>query len=168
MVLITFDNLAFGKFKVKDPVTKAKDLRMAEYLEGNHTWNWDGYGEIQKSSFPNGTGNELFTNNINAGLTLRTIPAILTLLFKYNGGSMNLGINGDFRELGNIQDFIALHGTSVGSVKVSVILLNNNIGQLFCIGDMRKFRLKSGSYNFIIGGQEFSIFNIFTGCVTKK
>jgi plastocyanin len=107
----------------------------------------NGSTRISTAGLAGGSGQELFTNNVNIAMQPRGGASLVTIRFGEYGGNINLAINGDFK---NVADFQELDGETIGGVLFSVEAIENK-GIL---------RLKGSIQSFAVGGQEFFIDDI--------
>jgi hypothetical protein len=113
---------------------------------------YNGYAEVMNPGNAGGSGNDVFTNNVNLHATIDCFSSMMSFRYADGGGNINMGINGDFRNTG---DLIDLDGALVGGVEVTVIAGANNKGMVILRGEVR---------DLLIGGQEFSIDDIHIEC----
>lgn len=96
-----------------------------------------------------GSAQELLTNNINAKIDFpEVLTKGLTLRFAEQGGNVNIGINGVHT---NVEDFSAIHGTTIAGVRVTCT------GPGCAGGGAGELKLEGSIEEFYIGGQEFCI-----------
>lgn len=153
--IYTFSSLANGStYSVGDVVNAADGtIELKQFQWGNGTWTANGVATVVTSTIAAGsTTKELNLNNI----MVRVIPdtPAVSASYKYAdlGGNVNLGVNGDHR---NVGDLIALDGTVVGGCDVSVT-------QVAIAGGHRgvvEITPQAGNTieMFGVGGQEFYI-----------
>ena len=113
-------------------------VRPFQWSDGQ--WTADGYAEIQNQGMAGGSGQDVWTNNVNLAFDFGGPLEALTLRFGAHGGNLNIEING---QLQNLTDFSAINGMTVGGVNVSV--------------NQDSIELSGEIYSFAIGGQEFAI-----------
>ncbi|RLA99544.1 MAG: hypothetical protein DRG83_12855, partial [Deltaproteobacteria bacterium] len=116
------------------------------------TWVGTGNAMVRNPGNAGGTGNDIFTNNINLHTSIECVTDTVSFKYADGGGNVNMGINGDFR---NIENLVALDGMLVGGVFVSVTADVHNRGVVMLRGDVK---------DLVIGGQEFSIDDIHIEC----
>ena len=104
-----------------------------------------GVCSVDNSQISGGTGQDVNSNNVNLDFDFGTAYAALRLNYADLGGNENLEVDGDFRNLPNLED---LHGTTVGGAKLSVLEGLDGRGLLEVRGLTSAFK---------IGGQELWI-----------
>jgi len=117
-----------------------------------------GHAQIVKAHRAGGAGNEVMVNNINLcfsanfGQVLRHIR----IAFGEYGGNLNIQIN---RKFINFRNFIDIHGSIIGDVKVNVLSggTGNDAGEIEFVGEIRDHRW---SGHLAIGGEELWVDNI--------
>lgn len=152
--LYTFSNMPAGtSFVFGDSLTpNGATIEFKKFQWSGGTWFSGGVATIVPSNHAGGVANELNLNNINVRIIPDT-PAI-TAGYKYAdfGGNVNLGVNGDLR---NVNNLIDVNGDVVGGCDVIVTefpMLGGVFGEveILCpdpvVIDM-----------FGVGGQEFFI-----------
>lgn len=120
---------------------------------GNACVNPDPDGEATIGSQQEACGNglELRLNNINDLIDFGTPVDWLVLNYGEYGGNVNVGVNGDCRNVENLSD---LNGQVVGGARYWAVdygTPGQSCGALYVVGAIESFG---------IGGQEFSIDNI--------
>jgi hypothetical protein len=116
------------------------------FVWGNGTPFAGGFAEIESGGGAGGSGQELWTNNVNIDLNFSTTINGLTMPFGAHGGNLNIEINGDFV---NFNDPSAITGTTIGGVNVGTTNISSS-GLWF-------LELSGPISTFAIGGQEFAI-----------
>jgi hypothetical protein len=113
----------------------------------NGIWTYSGFADIQNAGNAGGSGQKVWTNNVNLSFDFPVYPLSgLSLRFGEYGGNLNIEINGIFR---NFNNFAEIHATTIGGVNVSV-----TSGP----GDAQGILILEGEINhFVIGGQELAI-----------
>ena len=116
---------------------------------------WDGtpvtsgYVQVEDWLLACGTDQELFTNNANVLFKFTDVSPIENFAFQFGeyGGNINVGINGDFRNVANYRD---LDGAVIGGVLFTVTDggWGNDCGRVECTGMINYF---------VVGGQEHFI-----------
>ena len=107
----------------------------------------DGYAYISNGGQAGGSGQEVWTNNVNLRFHFPVPPNGLSLKFGAYGGILNIRINGEFKTFGHFTD---LHGSTIGGVGVSVETGFGTAAQGILI-------LEGEITGFEIGGQELAI-----------
>lgn len=120
---------------------------------GSGEWTKEGRAIVYSGEYAGGSGLEIFTNNVNVSLDFDCTCKSLSLLFGSYGGNLNIEINDDFR---NVASFSDIDGTTIGGVKVSVIILGDGKGYLELSGTIK---------SFAIGGQEFFVDDFCCECI---
>ncbi len=124
----------------------------------NGTWTSAGFAEVDDAGLSGGTGYDLEVNNITVNFGFGRSVENLRLFFGEYGGNVNLTINGDFR---NVLDLEELNDQMVGGTLVEVSLSPTGLGIMVVNGTVNSFS---------IGGQELWIDDICeatgpTGCI---
>jgi hypothetical protein len=143
-----------GSFGVGDVVNTADaTISFHQFQWDNGMWTAGGVASVVASSFAAGTPvNELNLNNI----MVRVTPDIPSTGASYRyadlGGNVNFGVNGDFRNVANLD---ALDGTVVGGCNISVTRTNFLGGHrgVVTIAPQAGVTIE----RFGVGGQEFYI-----------
>jgi len=99
----------------------------------------------------NGSGQGLFLGNINLSFTFNTVVDVLVLRYGDFGGSFNVSINGDFR---NVKNLLDLNGQTIGGAQIVVNQPEGAFGIFGVLGNVT---------SFAIGGQEFAIDDLTIG-----
>ena len=153
--LTCYDFSSFaGSFVVGDVVAAANaTITLHRFQWDNGIWTAGGVASVVASSFAAGTPiNELSLNNIMVRVTPDAPAAGARYLYAYLGGNVNFGVNGDFR---NVGDLSALDGTVVGGCDISVTRVN------FAGGYRGEVEIVPQAgvaiERFGVGGQEFYI-----------
>lgn len=159
--LVDFNDLTAGTTYDLNPLTVNSDqftsrgvlVSLADFQWGNGDWNDEGTANVTSGN-AGGTGNDMNLNNVNLKFDFPAPVHMLSLLYKYTGGNMNLQINNDFRNFNTLAD---MHDTYIGGVHVTVNATGspgNSSGSIQVEGII---------HDFMIGGQEFWIDDIRTG-----
>lgn len=124
----------------------------------NGTWTSAGFAEVDDGGLSGGTGYDLEVNNITVNFDFGRPVENLRLFFGEYGGNVNLSINGEFK---NVLDLDELDEQMVGGTLVEVSLSPTGLGILVINGTVNSFS---------IGGQELWIDDICeatepTGCI---
>jgi hypothetical protein len=125
-VAIWYDFSSFaGIFAVGDVINLADAvITFHQFQWVNFVWTANGSAEVVASNFAAGTPTkELNLNNIMVRVTPDIPAAGAHYLYADLGGNTNFGVNGDFR---NVGDLIALDGTMVGGCNISVTKIGGN------------------------------------------
>ena len=104
------------------------------------------YTEVGNRGLAGGSGNELQVNNINLAFDFGGPVAGLTLNAFDGGGNLNIEVNGDFVNFGQIGE---IDGKEIGGVKVSVVPIPGTRAV--------RVTLQGTINSFAIGGQELWI-----------
>lgn len=120
---------------------------------GSGEWFSDGYAVIADDGNAGGSGQEIWTNNVNLLIDFCEPVEGVTLRFGEYGGNNNLKVNDAFE---NFTDFTALPATMDG-VTVTV-----NI-ETTTPGDIGTLELCGTISTLVIGGQELAIDDICPG-----
>jgi hypothetical protein len=150
-----FSSLASGSaYVVGDTVNAANaTIELTRFQWDDGIWTDEGIATVVPSTNAGGTApHELNLNNI----MVRVIPDIAGTRARYRyvdfGGNVNFGVNGDFRNVGNL---IELDGTVVGGCDISV----TEVGVLGGVLGTVVITPQAGVTieRFGVGGQEFYI-----------
>ncbi len=109
-------------------------------------WTDKGAAIVDHGTLAGGWAQDINANNVNLWFEFGRCVGGLTLLFGEYGGNVNLTVNGELR---NVGDLAELNGAVVGGVAVSV---TNGYGD-----DRGRLMLVGRIDSFAIGGQEFWI-----------
>lgn len=110
-----------------------------------------GFAQIGNAGNACGSGREIWLNNINDLIDFGGPVDWLVLNYADLGGNVNVGVNGDCRNVENLSD---LNGTTVGGAEFWAVdygTPGQSCGTLYVVGLIESFG---------IGGQEFFIDNI--------
>jgi len=112
-----------GSFAVGDVVAAADaTISFIPFHWSNGMWTAGGTASVVASSFAGGTPvNELNLNNIMVRVTPDTPSIGASYRYADLGGNVNFGVNGDFR---NVADINTLDGTVVGGCDITVTRTN--------------------------------------------
>lgn len=152
---IDFSDLTVGKeYTVGDSfVTSGVTVSVEPFIWSDGTPTSDGVAQVVADGLAGGSGNEVWTNNVNLRFDFGGPIDGLSLRFGEYGGNLNIEINGDFV---NFEDMTDIDGAVIGGVTVSVP--SGGFG-----GDMGVLVLTGTINSFSIGGQEFVIDDVCTG-----
>lgn len=104
------------------------------------------FAKVVNLDLANGSGNEMWVNNVNLDFGIPVPVSGCSLLFGEYGGNLNIEINGVFK---NFENFCEINGDIIGGVHVTVVNgLGNDKGSLHLAGMISQFA---------IGGQELWI-----------
>ncbi len=158
-VRVDFEDLAVGqRFSVGDVFTSSGvEIRGEPFTWGNNQTTSGGFTEVEDGGRAGGSGHDLEVNNINLGFGLATPVASLSLAFGEYGGNENLRINGEFR---NVSDLDDLDGVIVGGVGVQVTRTDD-------LGTLRLDEVTQPISDFAIGGQELWIDDVTFGAPSR-
>jgi hypothetical protein len=160
---VDFEDPGYGTYPVFDALhDSGARIEVQPFQWSTGAWTYGGVLDIGAAGRAGGSGQEAGTNNVNLAVALPTGCEVMTLRFGEFGGNINVGINGDFR---NVQNFADLHGAVIGGVPVTVV---NGYGD-----DQGTVRLEGAVWpstfwldgtpveaSLIIGGQELWIDDI--------
>lgn len=139
-----------SKYNILDVIyDSGAKVFVGSFQWGNGQWTSGGYAQIMKEEDQDagGSGQYVWTNNVNLSIDFCRPIKGLTLHFGYYGGNNNIKING---ELVNFNPFDDIHGKTIGGVKVTVI---DGFGK-----DVKgTLKLCGTIKSFVIGGQELAI-----------
>lgn len=112
-----------GSFAVGDVVAAAgATISFTQFQWSNGMWTAGGTASVVTSTFAGGTPvNELNLNNIMVRVTPDTPSTGASYRYADLGGNVNFGVNGDFR---NVADINTLDGTVVGGCDITVTRTN--------------------------------------------
>lgn len=152
----TFDDLQLGTtYNVPGSFSSnGTTVTTSAFQWAGGTWTPAGFAEVDDRNLSGGDGYDLEVNNITLGFDFGGTVDGLRMLYRDYGGNINLTINGDFR---NIPDLDPLHGQLVGGVLVEVLASPTGFGVLRVTGSVSSFS---------IGGQELWIDNICVNLTT--
>lgn len=116
---ISFDDLAVGtELRVGGQIVSGGvPLRGAAFTFSNGQPFGDGFARVQASSLAGGSGRELMVNNILVEVHLPAPYQHVQLEFGDFGGNVNLRVNGQLRNVGDLQE---ISGQVVAGVRVLV------------------------------------------------
>lgn len=120
---------------------------------GTGEWDSDGLAIIQNAGDADGSGQEIWTNNVNLLIDFCEPVEGVTLRFGNYGGNNNLKVNDDFE---NFVDFTTLP-SSMGGATVNVTINATSPGQIGIL------ELCGTISTLVIGGQELAIDDICPG-----
>jgi hypothetical protein len=148
-----FSDLASGSaFRVGDLInTSNKNILVEKFQYSDGRWTSTGQARVDMDSYSGGSGNEINARNVNLNFMIGYPVKTLTIKFGELGGNINITINENFDNLG---DLISLNGTTLGGVVISVNAIkkeNNWFGEMVLNGAINSFS---------IGGQELWIDNV--------
>ncbi len=130
-------------------VTGGVPVNVVPFIFPDGTSYPDGYVLVEDWNQACGTGQELFTNNANVAFDFASVSPVDELAFEFGeyGGTINVEINGDFRNVGNYRN---LDGMIIGGVTFNVVAggWGNDCGRVECDGVVNSLTL---------GGQEHFI-----------
>jgi len=108
-----------GMYHVGDVLNPSgAKIKLQRFQWGNGTWTAAGVAKVSLSNNASGSPTkELNLNNINVRVIPNTPASSATFLYADLGGNINFGVNGDFRNSG---DLISLNGTVVGNCNIAV------------------------------------------------
>lgn len=150
-----FSSMSVGSsWSVGDSLSLATaTVNFKQFRLGDGSWTSTGFAEIDASTNANGSPTkELELNNIMVQVVPDSDAYSATFLYADFGGNVNLGVNGDHR---NVANMIALDGTVVGGCDVTVtqtISGSNRRGEVTIVPQEGEVIEKFGT-----GGQEFWI-----------
>lgn len=113
----------------------------------------NGLARIDNQQLACGGGLDLWLNNINDIIDFGTEVEWLVLNYADYGGNVNVGVNGDCRNVDNLSD---VNGSTIGGATVWAVdygVPGGSCGSFYVVGKINSFG---------IGGQEFYIDNIRT------
>ncbi len=149
------EDLPLGKeYRLGDVFTDSDvTITVQRFHLSNGQWTSNGFTKVENTGRSGGTGQDMQVNNVNLDFNFGCTCDSLSLLFGEYGGNLNIRINGDFK---NFQNFVDIHGATIGGVHVSVSNgLGNDKGKLFLLGKIK---------SFAIGGQELWIDHVCCYC----
>jgi hypothetical protein len=154
-VIYDFSSLASGStYHVGDVVNAANGtIELKKFQREDGTWTDTGVAKVVTSTHAAGSATkELNLNNIMVRVIPDTPAVSATFKYAYFGGNVNLGVNGDHR---NVTRLIELDGTVVGGCDISVTLVGslNNHNGVVVITPQAGNTIEM----FGVGGQEFYI-----------
>lgn len=149
---IDFSDLALGiTYNPGDTFSSAGvTLDARDFVWSSGTSTSGGYAAVENGGLAGGSDNELAINNVNIGFDFGVLIEGLELSFGEYGGNLNIEMNGDFVNFGDITD---IDGTTIGGVDVSVAMAASPDGQGI-------LKLVGSIDTFIFGGQELWIDNV--------
>lgn len=101
-------------------------------------WTDGGFSSAQIQQTAGGSGQDLYTDNVNLELNFGSMYRALRLNYADLGGNENLTVNGDLR---NVSALGSLHGTTVGGALVSTVTEPLGRGVLELVGDISSFSI---------------------------
>ena len=144
---IKFNDLSNGtEYLVGDTITSSsKSVVVEQFQRSNGTWVSTGKARVDNRGFAQGSGLDLNARESNLNFKFDYPLTKMTIKFAELGGTNNIRINGDFR---NVADLINLNGTAIGAVQVTVNATQQGVNWY---GEIKL----SGVINeFVLGGQE--------------
>lgn len=143
-----FESLSAGtKYLVGDTFSESGiNFIVSQYFWSGGTPYTGGEAEIEQKMAAGGSGNEIWTRNVNIAIDFGTDISGLTMLFGAHGGDLNLDINGDFV---SFNDPATISGTILGGVQVTTNALSG-------IG-LWNLELAGTISTIAIGGAEFAM-----------
>ena len=153
---INFESPALGTtYNVGDVFTDSGATMTVEPFQwSNSNWTSGGQALIDDAGMAGGTGQELGTNNVNVNVGFPVTPNVVHLRFGEYGGNLNLEVNGDFQNFGNMAE---IHNTMIGGALATV---TNGFGD-----DTGTLMLSGEINSLAVGGQELWVDNI---CYTEQ
>jgi hypothetical protein len=155
MTTYRFSALPNGSSYVVGNVVNSADatIEFTKFQWDNGQWTADGIATVVTSSFAGGSASqELNLNNI----MVRVIPNTPAIKARYRyadlGGNVNLGVNGDHR---NVDNLIDLNGAVVGGCDISVTRVAGASGHRGVVEITPQAENKIERFG--VGGQEFFI-----------
>lgn len=121
-------------------------IELRAFQWGDGTWTSAGLATVSTAGDAGHLGQELTLDNITAEPLLDDTVGAVSFAFGEYGGTLNLSVNGDFR---NVENFADVHGATIGGCSVSVIAgLGNDAGLVWIEGPVS---------SLTVGGQELAI-----------
>jgi hypothetical protein len=160
---VGFEGPAPGAYAVGDALFDVgSSIEVHPFQWSGGMWTYDGFLDLGTAGYAGGSGQEAGTNNANLAITLPWECGAVELQFGEFGGNLNLGINGDLR---NVEDFADIHGAVIGGVPITVINgYGNDRGSVRIEGPVwpSTFWIDGAPVraSLIIGGQELWIDNV--------
>ncbi len=143
-----FESLSAGtKYVVGDGFSEEGILfTVDQFFMGGATPYTSGEAEIEQKLAAGGSGNELWTRNVNITMNFGMDIGGLTMLFGAHGGELNLDINGDFV---NFDDPAMISGATLGGVHVTTNMISGD--------GLWSLELAGPISTIAIGGAEFAM-----------
>lgn len=145
---VDFESLSAGtKYLVGDTFSEAGiKFTVSQFTMSGGVPYTSGEAEIETMQAAGGSGNELWTRNVNIAMDFGTDISGLTMLFGAHGGDLNIEINGDFVYF---DDPATISSTIIGGVHVNTIP-SSGVG-------LWSLELAGTISTIAIGGAEFAM-----------
>ncbi|MBN2475191.1 MAG: VWA domain-containing protein [Pirellulales bacterium] len=148
--MIDFEDLPpEAEYEVGDTfVASGVPVTVQGFVQRSGVTYYGGRAEVDDQRQAGGLGQDMALRSVNLDFGFAKPLTGLVLQYGEYGGSVNLEINGELKRFTNLSD---AHGTVLGDVEVSVLV----------VGDLLRFLVLSGQVeSFAVGGEEFWIDNV--------
>lgn len=124
------------------------NIVVEQFQWSNMTWTSGGWARVQNTPTMGGSGNNIWTNNVNLNFELPYPVSAINFKCQDWGGNCNITINSAFR---NVEDINTLNGQTIDGVLVTITGTAGTPLVISLAGNLTTFK---------VGGQEFAVDDI--------
>lgn len=125
--------------------TNGVNIVVEQFQWSNLTWTTSGWAKVENQQHSGGTGQDIWTNNVNLNFRLPYPVSAIDFKCRDFGGNCNVTINSDFR---NVEDLNVLNGQTIDGVRVTITGTAGGPLVVSLVGNLTAFK---------VGGQEFAV-----------
>jgi hypothetical protein len=125
--------------------TNGINVVVERFQWSNLTWTTSGWANVENQQHSGGTGQDIWTNNVNLNFRLPYPVSAIDFKCRDFGGNCNITINSDFR---NVEDLNVLNGQTIDGVRVTITGAAGSPLVVSLVGNLTAFK---------VGGQEFAV-----------